>query len=157
MSITIKNNWVRVVEEMIVDPEATLNEIAQRTDIPQSTVWYAQKRLKEDGLLRTLTFLQLDELDGVKVGLIGGAINGDKDVVLEKVAAHPNVWFLVDTVGPHSFTAGIAAKGQDEFQAVIETLNGYGAEGDHYGEVTNIREFGLDSEFVGSLSEGTHE
>jgi DNA-binding Lrp family transcriptional regulator len=149
--VTIKREWAQIIEALIAEPSATLKEIADRTGIPKSSVWYAQKRLQEDGLINLLLFPQLDEVDGLKIGLIGGAINGDKETVLEQVADHKNVWFLVDTIGPHAFTAGIVGKDAEEFQAVIDEISDLGAEGDHYGEVIAIREFGLDSEFMQSL------
>lgn len=153
MTDTLKPEWVQVAEEMVRDPSASLQAISDRTGIPKSTVWYAQKRLQEEGLIGQNTFLRIDRLDDLKVGIIGGAINGDKEEVLEKVANHPNVWFLVDTVGPHSFTATIVGRDTEEFQDVIETLHSYGAEGDHYGEVIGIPQFGIDPGFVRTLRE----
>lgn len=153
MTEKIKSEWMQVAEEMVRDPSASLQEISDRTGIPKSTVWYAQKRLQEERLVEQNTFLRIDRLDDLKVGIIGGAINGDKEEVLERVANHPNVWFLVDTVGPHSFTATIVGRDNEEFQDVIETLNAYGAEGDHYGEVVGVPQFGIDEEFVRTLRE----
>lgn len=153
MTDTLKSEWIQVAEEMVRDPSASLQAISDRTGIPKSTVWYAQKRLQEEGLIGRDTFLRIDRLDELKVGIIGGAINGDKEDVLEKVANHPNVWFLVDTVGPHSFTATIVGRDNEEFQEVIETLNSYGAEGDHYGEVVGIPQFGIDADFIQTLRE----
>jgi len=149
----LKPEWIRIIREMIRSPDASTQELADRTGIPKSTVWYAQQRLREEGMLNVLTFPVLDEVDGLKIGLIGGAINGEKEAVLTDVADHPNVWFLVDTVGPHAFTAGIVGTTQEEFQSVIDDLREYGAEGDHYGEVIAIREFGVDEAFVDSLLE----
>ena len=153
MSGQFKSEWLQVVEEMVRDPSASNQEIADRTGIPKSTVWYAQQRLREEDLIEKQTFLHIDGIDDLKIGIIGGAINGEKDEVLEKVADHPNVWFLVDTIGPHSFTATIVGRTDEEFQSVIETLNEYGAEGDHYGEVTGIPKFGIDERFVQKLTE----
>lgn len=153
MAEELKSEWVQVAEEMIREPSASLQEIADRTGIPKSTVWYTQKRLQEEELIEQNTFFQIDKIDSLKVGIIGGAINGDKEDVLEKVASHPNVWFLVDTVGPHSFVATLVGKDSDEFQEVIETLNSYGAEGAHYNEVTGIPKFGTDAEFIQTLRE----
>lgn len=151
MTEKLKSEWVQVAEEMIRDTSDSLYEIADRTGISKSTVWYAKKRLQEEELIGQNTFLRIDRIDDLKVGIIGGAINGDKEDVLERVANHPNVWFLVDTVGPHSFVATLVGKGTDEFQEVIETLNSYGAEGAHYNEVTGISKFGTDAEFVQTL------
>lgn len=147
----LKDNWIRIIRALLMDPTASLQDIADRTGIPKSTVWYAKERLEEEGLVRILAFPKLDEVNDLKVGLVGGAINGDKHEVLEKVADHPNVWFLVDTIGPHSFTAGIVGRDKDEFQSVIESLRRYGAEGDHYGEVINILKFGLSPQFISGL------
>lgn len=151
MADELKSEWVQVIEEMVLDPSASLQDIADRTGIPKSTVWYTQKRLQEEDLIDKSTFFQIDELNDLKIGIIGGAINGEKEEVLKRVANHPNVWFLVDTIGPHSFTATIVGQDNDEFQDVIETLNSYGAEGDHYGEVVNIPKFGIDPEFIRKL------
>lgn len=153
----LKKEWIRVIREMIVSPRASMQELSDRTGIPKSTVWYAQNRLEEDGLLNVITFPQLDKIDDLKIGLIGGAINGEKETVLEKVANHPNVWFLVDTVGPHAFTAGVVGIDQEAFQSVIDDLHTYGAEGDHYGEVIAVCEFGLDEAFMDSLYETVPE
>lgn len=153
----LKKDWIRVIRELIVAPRATMQELSDRTGIPKSTVWYAQRRLKEDGLLKLITFPQLDKVDGLKIGLIGGAINGEKEEVMRQVANHPNVWFLVDTVGPHAFTAGVVGTDQEEFQSVIDDLHSYGAEGDHYGEVIHIHEFGLDEAFMDALYEAMGE
>lgn len=150
--LTLSNDHKEVIRALVEDPRASYSEIADATGIPKSTVWYTVKRLEEDDLLRTFVFLMVDDFDDFKVGLVGGAINGDKETVLKEVADHPNVWFLVDTIGPHAFTAGIVGQGNDEFQQVIDDLRAFGADGDHYGEVLNILELGLTTEFVESIS-----
>lgn len=150
--IQLKNEHKEIVRALVENPRASYNEIADATGIPKSTVWYTKKRLEEDDLLRTVVFLQIDALDDFKVGLVGGTINGEKESVLAEVAAHPNVWFLVDTIGPHAFTAGVVGHGAEDFQEAIDELRGLGAEGDHYGEVLNVREFGLSSEFIESVA-----
>ena len=149
----LKSDWVEIMEALVENPNASLQEISERTDIPKSTVWYAKNRLREEGLLNIITFPQIDEIDGLKIGLIGGAINGEKSEVLQNVADHPNVWFLVDTIGPHSFTAGIVGRSPEEFQSVIQDLNEFGAKGDHYGDVIHIHEFGLEQDFVRKLGD----
>lgn len=149
--MNLSNDEVRVVQALIENPRASYNEIADVTDVPKSTVWYIKKRLEDDELLQTLVFMNVGKLDDCKIGLVGGTVNGDKEVVLSDVASHPNVWFLVDTIGPHAFTAGIVGKNSNDFQRSIDDLREMGAEGDHYGEVINIQRFGLSSEFVKSL------
>ncbi len=149
--VSINKEQLEIVRALIENPRASYGEIAEATGIPKSTVWYTKKRFEDDNILKTMVFLQLDQLDNIRIGLVGGAINGDKEIVLENVANHPNVWFLVDTIGPHAFTAGVVGDGADDFQRVIDELREFGAEGDHYGEVLNICEFGLSSEFVASL------
>ncbi len=144
----LKNEHKEIIRALVENPRASYNEIADATGIPKSTVWYTKKRLEEDDLLRTVVFLQIDEVDGFKVGLVGGTVNGEKDAVLDDVANHPNVWFLVDTIGPHAFTAGVVGQTAEDFQRAIDELRELGAEGDHYGEVLSVREFGLSSEFI---------
>jgi hypothetical protein len=152
----LKEEWIRVLEARIADPTASHKEISERTDIPKSTVWYAEKRMRDEDLLNVFAFPKLDEINDVKIGLIGGAIDGDKKAILQKVADHPNVWFLVDTIGPHSFTAGVIGKDANEFQLTINQLRKFGANGDHYGEIMEITKFGLDEEFLsGFLDDDT--
>ncbi|MFP9060531.1 Lrp/AsnC family transcriptional regulator [Natrialbaceae archaeon A-chndr2] len=152
MSESINEEQRKILEALLEDPRASYGDIAETTGVPKSTVWYTKKRFEDDGLLQTMAFLQLTELENLKVGLVGGAINGDKENVLENVANHPNVWFLVDTIGPHAFTAGVVGDGVNEFQQAIDDLREFGAEGDHYGEVLNISAFGLDPAFIRSLT-----
>ncbi|WP_323173522.1 winged helix-turn-helix transcriptional regulator [Natrialba sp. PRR66] len=147
----MKDEWLAIASELVLDPNVSTREIADRTDIPQSTVWYGINRMQEEGLFEVIAFLSLTQIDDLKVGLVGGAINGEKDAVLEQVVDHPKVWFLVDTIGPHAFTAGIVGESPQDFQSVIDELREFGAEGDHYGEVLDIRKFGIDREFVQSL------
>jgi len=148
---SIKDNWLAIVSELVTDPDASTQAIADRTDIPQSSVWYAINRMQEEELFEVIAFLKLAQVEEFKVGLVGGAINGEKDEVLTEVADHPNVWFLVDTIGPHAFTAGIVGDGEKAFQSVIDELRELGAEGDHYGEVIDIRKCGIDREFIESI------
>lgn len=147
----MKDEWLAIASELVLDPDVSTRDIANRTDIPQSSVWYGINRMQEEGLFEVIAFLSLAQIDGLKVGLVGGAINGEKEEVLKQVADHPNIWFLVDTIGPHAFTAGIVGEGPEDFQATIDKLREYGAEGDHYGEVIGIPKFGIDREFVQSL------
>lgn len=147
----IKDEWLAIVSELVTDPNVSTQSIADRTDIPQSSVWYAINRMEEEGLFEVIAFLKLAQVEGLKVGLVGGAINGEKDKVLTEVADHPNVWFLVDTIGPHAFTAGIVGDGEEAFQSVIDELREFGAEGDHYGEVIDIRKCGIDRDFIESM------
>jgi DNA-binding Lrp family transcriptional regulator len=147
----MKDEWITIVSELVTDPDVSTRDIADRTDIPQSSVWYGANRMEEEGLFEVIAFLNLAQIEGLKVGLVGGAINGEKDEVLTEVADHPNVWFLVDTIGPHAFTAGIVGNDEEAFQSVIDELRELGAEGDHYGEVIDIRKLGIDREFVESM------